>query len=1042
MKKLKNMLFSMELTGILLLLFTISIAYATFVENDYGTIAAKARVYNARWFEFMLLLLAVNMTGSIFKHKMYLRHKWPVLLFHVAFLVIFIGAAVTRYIGYEGMMSIREGATSNHFRSDETFIRVWATDASGEAYSETSLFPTPGRVSSFSEHLSLGDRSVRVEVLEYFTNAADTYVAEPGGVPVIWLVVSGGNGGRQNVYLEPGESADVSGLVFRFGDQAPEGPEISFFSRNDSLFLVAADSVNHVNMMANTSVMLPPQSEHAVMPMNLYKYGSVNIVLKQYFASARKKLVSTEGQEGMSSMDAFSARVTVDGESETVNVYGGKGFLSPSAETKVGGVKVAINYGSKLFELPFSIRLDDFQLERYPGSHSPSSYASEVTVFDESKDLVMPYRIYMNNVLNYGGYRFFQSSYDRDEMGTILSVNHDAAGTIITYIGYFLMSLGMFVAIFSKHSRFSLLMRLSSKIRESRKQAMVLLISLGFAFGGYQSVQAQTANQKLPEVSEEHAKAFGKLLIQDRDGRIKPINTVSSEVLRKIARKTSFEGMNPEQIFLGIMAYPEVWQTVPIIKITHPQLKEFLGVEGKLAAFDQIVDLSVTGQYKISEYVERAYAKKPANQSKFDKDAMQVDERVNIFYMVYNGSFLTAFPVPGHDNYKWITPSNADQIEDEEERLFVSNIVSMYLEEVRKAVSSGNWAAADEHLGYILKFQEKYGSDIMPRPSKVNLEIFYNEFNIFKRLSGYYGLVGFILLVMHFINILKPKIRLRTLTRIASVLVVLLFLLHTAGLAIRWYISGHAPWSNGYESLIYIAWATSLSGLIFVWRSEITLSVTALLSSLILAVAGMSWMDPEITNLVPVLKSYWLIIHVAIITASYGFLALGALLGFLNLVLMIMKGKRNYKRLDLTVTELNYIIEMTLIIGLFMLTIGTFLGGVWANESWGRYWGWDPKETWALATVLFYSFVVHMRFIPGFRGSFSFSFASLISYSFVLMTYFGVNYYLSGLHSYAAGDPVPVPTFVYYAIAVIGVVSVWAYINDRKYRLLPEASKA
>jgi len=215
-------------------------------------------------------------------------------------------------------------------------------------------------------------------------------------------------------------------------------------------------------------------------------------------------------------------------------------------------------------------------------------------------------------------------------------------------------------------------------------------------------------------------------------------------------------------------------------------------------------------------------------------------------------------------------------------------------------------------------------------------------------------------------------------------------------------------------------------------KSEITLAVTALLASLILSVAGMSWMDPEITTLVPVLKSYWLIIHVAIITASYGFLALGALLGFNNLLLMNLKTKNNVKRLNLTITELSYIIEMTLIIGLFMLTIGTFLGGVWANESWGRYWGWDPKETWALATVLFYSFVVHMRFIPGFRGTFAFSFAALISYSFVLMTYFGVNYYLSGLHSYAAGDAVPVPSFVYYTLIVIAVVSIMAYITNNK----------
>jgi cytochrome c-type biogenesis protein CcsB len=1036
MKKLKNMLFSMELTGILLLLFTISIAYATFVENDFGTITAKARVYNAKWFEIMLLLLAVNMTGSIFKHKMYLKHKWTILLFHVAFLVIFIGAAVTRYVGYEGMMSIREGSTSNEFRSEETYIRVWASDGDIEAYDETKLFPTPGRVAKYKEDLSLGNKKVEVEVLDYYLNAADTYVSEEGGTPVIWLVVSGGSGGRQNIYLENGQKKDFNGLSFAFDTPGQDENTISFVSRNDTLFLSASDSVNHVNMMANTSVMLPPQAEHPFMPMNLYKYGNINIVLKQYFQSAKRKLVSTEGQEGMTSMDAFTARVTVDDVSETVNVYGGKGFLIQSSELELSGVKVSLNYGAKLIILPFAIRLDDFQLERYPGSNSPSSYASEVTVFDEPEDLVMPYRIYMNNVLNYKGYRFFQSSYDRDEMGTVLSVNHDAAGTIITYIGYFLMSLGMFLTIFSKSSRFRLLARLSTKIRQSRKEATVLLILGALFLGGQVSAQPSSARQDLPVVSEEHAKAFGELLIQDRDGRIKPLNTVASEVLRKIARKTSFEGMTPEQVFLGIMAYPELWQSVPIIKVTHPQLKEFLGAEGKLAAFSQVVDLSGTGQYKISEYVERAYAKKPANQSKFDKDVMHVDERVNIFYMVYNGSFLTIFPVPGHENYKWITASDASQIEDKDEQLFVGSILSMYLEEVRRAIQSGNWSAADEHLGYILKYQEKYGSEIMPSAGKVSLEIFYNEFNIFKRLSGYYGLIGFVLLVLHFINILKPKIKLKKIIQISSYIVVLLFLMHTAGLIIRWNISGHAPWSNGYESLIYIAWATSLSGLIFVWRSEITLSVTALLSSLILAVAGMSWMDPEITNLVPVLKSYWLIIHVAIITASYGFLALGALLGFLNLVIMILKGRKNYKRLDLTVTELNYIIEMTLVIGLFMLTIGTFLGGVWANESWGRYWGWDPKETWALATVVFYSFVVHMRFIPGFRGNFAFSFASLISYSFVLMTYFGVNYYLSGLHSYAAGDPVPVPSFVYYTIVIIGIVSTIAYINDRKYRIL------
>jgi len=1034
MKKFKDILFSMELTGILLLLFTISIGFATFVENDFGTLAAKAQVYNAKWFEIMLLLLAVNMTGSIFQRKMYLKHKWTILLFHVAFLIIFIGAAATRYIGYEGIMSIREGSVSNEFRSDETFIRIWTQDGIAQEYKEKKIFPTPDRVSKFNENFSTGTHDVDVEVVEYFTNAAETYGEEEGGIPVIWLVMSGGSEGRQNMYLKQGQIKHFNGLSFGF-DVLVKNEGISFFAKNNTVFLAATDSVNHINMAANTSEVLVPDSMHAFEPMNLYKFGSTSIVLKQYLQSAVTKLVSTEGQEGMSSMDAFTARVKVDGESTKVNVFGGKGYLSRNAEVEIGGVKVLINYGSKVIQLPFSIKLDDFQLERYPGSNSPSSYASEVTVIDEERDLVMPFRIFMNNVLNYGGYRFFQSSYDRDELGTVLSVNHDAAGTIITYIGYFLLSLGMFLTIFSKQSRFKMLVKLSSRLRESRKEVLIVLISLGFAFSIHTPVFAQVNNRlDIPEVDADHAKAFGKLLVQDRDGRIKPLNTVSSEVLRKIARKTSIEGMSPEQVFLGIMAFPQEWQKVPMIKMTHPQLKDFLSVEGNLAAFNQIVDLQSTGQYKISEYVERAYAKKPASQSKFDKDVMQVDERVNVFYMVYSGTFLTIFPIPADKNYKWVTSANAKQFNNEEESLFVGGILGMYFEEVRKAVTNGEWATADEHLDYLLKFQEKYGAAVMPSATKVNMEVFYNEFNIFKRLSGYYGIIGFVLIILHFISILRPKIKLQKVIRISSYLVVVLFLLHTAGLIMRWNISGHAPWSNGYESMIYIAWATILSGLIFVRRSEITLSVTALLSSLILSVAGMSWMDPEITNLVPVLKSYWLIVHVAIITASYGFLALGALLGFLNLLLMNLKSKRNYKRLNLTITELSYIIEMTLIIGLFMLTIGTFLGGVWANESWGRYWGWDPKETWALATVVFYSFVVHMRFIPGFRGNFAFSFAALISYSFVMMTYFGVNYYLSGLHSYAAGDPVPVPNFVYYTFIIIGVVSIMAFIADRKYK--------
>jgi cytochrome c-type biogenesis protein CcsB len=1034
MRKLKNMLFSMELTGMLLILFAIAIGFATFIENDFGTVTAKAKIYNATWFEILLLLLAINMTGSIFKHKMYIKHKWPTLLFHVSFLVIFIGAAITRYIGYEGMMSIREGQTTNEFISDDTYIRVWADDGSAQAYEHKKVLASPVNVKKFRKTLHTPEKKIHVSVADYITKAAETYIEEPGGEPMIWLVISGGQSGRQNLYLNKGQSRIFNGIAFSYEDNAASsGFRLS--SEGDALFFQSSDSVNFMNMMAGVTEVLPPDSVHRFLHRSLYSFGEMSIVLKDFYQSAVKKLVSTDGHDGMFYADAIIARITVDDESTDLPVFGGKGLVGNPTQTEVGGVKVIMSYGSKVMHLPFSLKLEEFQLERYPGSNSPSSYASEVVLTDERVGLEKPYRIYMNNVLNYGGYRFFQSSYDKDEKGTILSVNRDSLGTIVTYFGYFLMTVGMIVALFWKSGRLRVLSRYSSKIQEARNAVPVILLTLGIAISSHSQVMADSSEAvTIPAVDKEHAEKLSKLLIQDHRGRIKPINTQAAEVLRKVSRKSDFEGQNPDQVFLGILAFPDIWDKVPMIRVNHSEIQRILGIDGKMASFSQIVNLRTGEGYKLREFVEKAYAKKPAEQSKFDQEIIKVDERVNIFYMVYTGLFLNIFPIPGDENNKWVNASQFDKFSDEEESTFVKGILSMYFQEVEKAMMSGNWETADEHLGYIIKFQQKYGAEVLPSEAKVEREILYNRINFFKRLASYYGLVGIVLLIMHFIHILNPKVKFTLFIRIISILIFLFFLMHTAGLIIRWSISGHAPWSNGYESMIYIAWATILSGLIFVWRSPITLAVTALLASLTLAVAGLNWMDPEITTLVPVLDSYWLIIHVAIITASYGFLALGALLGFVNLLLINLKTRKNFQRLNLTISELGYIIEMTLIIGLFMLTIGTFLGGVWANESWGRYWGWDPKETWALVTILVYSFVLHMRFIPGFRGDYPLSFAALISFGSVIMTYFGVNYYLSGLHSYAAGDPLPVPTFVYYTVAIIFLVGIWAFISDKKFR--------
>jgi len=264
-------------------------------------------------------------------------------------------------------------------------------------------------------------------------------------------------------------------------------------------------------------------------------------------------------------------------------------------------------------------------------------------------------------------------------------------------------------------------------------------------------------------------------------------------------------------------------------------------------------------------------------------------------------------------------------------------------------------------------------------------------------------------------------------------IVLLLFALHTGGLIARWIASGNAPWSNAYESMIYVGWATMLFGLLFGRKSSMTIAATAFLTAFILMVAHWNWMDPEIANLQPVLNSYWLMIHVSIIVASYGPFALGMILGLVALILMILSTKNNKDKVGLMIKEITIINEMSLTVGLIMLTIGNFLGGMWANESWGRYWGWDPKETWALISIMIYAFVLHLRLVPGLRSRFTFNMFSVAAFASIVMTYFGVNFYLSGLHSYASGDKVITPTFVYYAIAIFAILSLFAYLQFKKH---------
>lgn len=1039
MKRISDAFFSMITTGTLLLVFAVVIAFATFIENDFGTAAAKMAVYNAWWFELLLFILAVNLLGSIVVNKLLTKEKWPVALFHLSFVVILAGAAITRYYGFEGTLHIREGQHNNVVVSRNTFLNIQVDKGDKGISSNEKVHFAPGMKNRFRKRYNIDGSKVRVTALQFIPSATLIPVEDPSGVPMIDILAVDTNDQPVEFTLKKEDKRTVDDIIFNFSS-VYDSSAVNIFVKNDTLYYNYHDTVLLLEMNDEDAVIIEPGETAHFQERVIYQIGDIGFVLKKFFPAATFQVAKAPPSDHDHYLDAVILKVEVDGKTDTVTVFGKHGVLGKIESVVVGDVTVNVRYGSLLHSLPFALYLNEFQLERYPGSKSPSSFASEVLVLDPKKDVEKPYRIFMNNILKYNGYRFFQSSYDQDEKGTILSVNYDAPGTRVTYIGYFFMTLGMILSLLHKGSRFRKLLKASAKLKE--KQKRLLLPSLILILIGFSGFRATASDDVIYCGSNEHAKSFAELQVQSHDGRIEPVNTLASELLRKISRSNSYKGLDPVQVMLEMMINPQKWQSEPIIKVSSKELQKILGVGSSYASLENFISKDEPGGYKLSRYISKAYDKPPVQRDRFDKEIITVDERVNIVYKMLSGGFLTIFPIPESEDNKWISLPDAMNHPNRNIAVIATSLMQRYISALKEAKNTGNYKVADDILNEIKDHQKKYGAEIYPSLTKTKFEIFYVNANIFSRLAIAYIVIGMILLIIRFIILLSPKYSSGSIVNQTGFwIVLLLFLVHSIGLGIRWYISGHAPWSNAYEALLYIGWASALAGLIFAKRSPMTLAVTTTLAAISLFVAGMSWMNPSITSLAPVLQSYWLIIHVAVITASYGFLGLAALLGLVNLILIILRGKREMINIQFTLSELSYIISVSIIIGLYLLTIGSFLGGVWANESWGRYWGWDPKETWALVTILVYAFITHMHKIKGLRGSFALSVAALTGFSSVLMTFFGVNYYLSGLHSYAQGDPPPIPSWIYIAIGVIALIITTAYIFNRNSDEVEETVK-
>ncbi|EAJ6944282.1 cytochrome C biogenesis protein [Campylobacter jejuni] len=1071
MKNIIKSIGDLRVSVVLFLLFALFCALATFIESAYGTPTAWAMVYDTFWFEYIQLLLGINLLCGMFRYKMFGLKKLPLMIFHISFLFILVGSAMTRYAGFEGILPIREHTQNSLIESSKTSLRISAIK-DGERYSAVNdrYIGNLPFANSFKLKLNLGDDQAVLKYKDLILNAHYTYKENNNSDPLLVLMLSQKGSQGVDVKFEKGEVKNIEGVNFAFMNDNVKAP---FVKIDENLTLSSSENLHFLSMLDGQNLDLKIGEKANAKERRLYEINDISFVVKAaslhtqealegsnrpqdesfwlWFKSAwlevgRTMLISTFGepQNWKNSLLLHFKDFALSNKNKNLELTGSNALkleLSYKNESKefyifeynkpimieLAGQKFFISWALSYEQLPFDIYLRDFVLDRYPGSMSPASYASEITVKNNNENF--DYRIFMNNVLDYDGYRFYQSSYDQDEKGTVLSVNKDP-GKIPTYIGYFLLCLGMFMNFLNPHSRFRTLARLINK--DTLKHASVIIFILLLSFGSEKTF-AQDLNSTLPVVNANHAKALATLIVQkSADGRMVPFDTLSREILEKIHQSDSYKGQNSNAVMLSMLVDVDKWQMEPFILMPQNQavrdaIANILEIpSAKYISYKDFFDEN--NRYKLQKYVENANRKNPNARGVFDKEIIKLDERANVVNLVFSGELFKFIPVQNNPNNVWLAPFSAVTTLKGDEGHIVLALIQNYFSAVENAFKDGNWTRADEGLKFIKEYQEKIGYKVMPSKTKVEMEIFSNKAEIFVKLAPVYLIAGFLLLILVFSKMVIPNLKISFIFKVVYVLNVLAFVIHTVGLGLRAYLSGHAPWSNGYESMVYIAWALSLSGIFFSRKSPIALSLTSILSGVVLMVAHLSEMNPQITNLVPVLNSYWLSIHVSVITASYGFLGLCALLGIFTLFLMCFLKKDGKYNLNIlrNITEATRINEMAMIFGLCLLTVGNFLGAIWANESWGRYWSWDSKETWALVSILVYAAILHLRMIPKYCNQFVFALWSMFAYWVIIMTYFGVNYFLTGLHSYAAGEAAQIPNYVYWGFALMVVLALFA----------------
>ena len=643
--------------------------------------------------------------------------------------------------------------------------------------------------------------------------------------------------------------------------------------------------------------------------------------------------------------------------------------------------------GMKEEKLPFSLCLQKFEAKMHDGTNAVADYSSKFTVIDG--DEKSEGEVSMNNIYSHRSYRLYQSSYDEDGKGSVLAINADPYGIPVTYTGYALLFISLVWMLIDPKGGYRKLLK-SPLLKKG-----ALMTALILSMGNIQTLHAESATGNLQNavLPKETAEKFGELHILYND-RICPVQTFALDFCKKIYGARSYQGLTAEQVLSGWVFYGNTWANEPFIKIKSGEMKTAMNLPD-YASLNTFFNREMGG-YTIGLYVQEYYN---GQQDKFHQQAADIDSKIQIIMELREGISLKVLPYTFTKNVKatkdhpfikagtttWFAPVDKLPLAVEHQHaLYIKNVFSLLYGDVQK----GNMDRVNIFFDKMLKYQEVSSGSSLPSKIQYQAERINNDFPFATILFMVNLTLGFIALFYTIYRMTKNR-QLKALDITLPILLCISFLALTFGLALRWIISGNVPLSNGYESMLSVAWLVLLISIFMQFRIRIVMVFGFMLSGFFLLVSHINQMDPAIGQMMPVLNSPLLSIHVSIIMMSYALLSLTFICGIMGICMQSHA------------EELQTLSRIFLYPALTAMGFGIFIGAIWANVSWGNYWSWDSKETWALITFMIYAVVVHTQSLPVFRKPLVYHIYITLAFMSIAMTYFGVNYFLTGMHSYA-----------------------------------------